>query len=278
MVCKELPTKKTPNAMQQLLFPEMQELKKPLFLLSNDDGIYAPGLRYLIETLRPVADLFVVAPDSPRSGGGMSITITNPVTVRLLRDEPGLTEYSCSGTPVDCIKMAFSQLLGNRRPELVVSGINHGDNAGINVHYSGTMGAVIEGALQGFPAIGFSLCDHSEKADFTPLRDHLIDFVFKTIAVGLPPYTCLNVNFPKTNRFLGTKICRMGHSRWTNEFARRKRPGGGYYYWLTGEAHDLHPEDVSMDTNALKEGYIAVTPIRLDMTSEGLFEVLQQVM
>lgn len=264
--------------MQQLLFPEMQELKKPLFLLSNDDGINAPGLRYLIETLRPVADLFVVAPDSPRSGAGMSITIAQPVTVRLVREEPGLTEYSCSGTPVDCIKMAFSQLLGKRRPDLIVSGINHGDNAGINVHYSGTMGAAIEGALQGYPAIGFSLSDHSEKADFTPLHDYLIDFSFKTIAVGLPPYTCLNVNFPKATRFLGTKICRMGRSRWTKEFTRRKRPRGGYYYWITGEAEDLCPDDNSTDTAALKEGYITVTPTCLDMTSEGLLEVLQQVM
>lgn len=256
----------------------MQNLKKPLLLLSNDDGIHALGLRFLIDTLRPVADLFVVAPDAPRSGAGMSITIHTPVTARLLRNEPGLTEYACSGTPTDCVKLAFAQLLVNRRPDLVVSGINHGDNASINVHYSGTMGAAIEGALQGYPAVGFSLANHSEFADFTPLRDYLIDFVFKSIAVGLPPYTCLNINFPKEARFRGVKICRMAHARWYDEFVKRKRPHGGTYYWMTGEQEDLCPEDTTTDLYALREGYIAVTPIQIDMTCEGLIDVLQHIM
>lgn len=264
--------------MQQLLFPEMQDLKKPLLLLSNDDGIHAPGLRFLIETLRPVADLFVVAPDAPRSGAGMSITIHTPVTARLLRQEAGLIEYACSGTPTDCVKLAFSQLLGNRRPDLIVSGINHGDNASINVHYSGTMGAAIEGSLQGFPAVGFSLANHSEQADFSPLRNYLIDFVFKSIAVGLPPYTCLNINFPKAQRFRGVKICRMAHARWYNEFLKRKRPYGGHYYWMTGEQEEMNPEDTTTDLYALREGFVAVTPIQVDMTCEGLIEVLERVM
>lgn len=262
----------------ELLKLIMQEPKKPFLLLANDDGITAPGLRFLIETLRPVAELFVVAPDSPRSGGGMSLTITQPVTARLVRQEEGITEYACSGTPTDCVKLAMGNLLGGRRPDLVVSGINHGDNASVNVHYSGTMGAVIEGSLHGIPAIGFSLCDHSLQADFTPLHDYLIDFVFKSVGMGLPPYTCLNINFPKTDKFRGVKICRQTPARWQREFEERQHPHGGKYYWMTGELENLAPGEDDTDLFALREGYIAVTPVQVDMTCYGLIDVLRHVM
>lgn len=170
-------------------------MSRPYILVSNDDGVEAPGIKFLVETLRSVADLLVVAPDSPRSGFGCSITAMHPINYKILREDPGLKICSCSGTPTDCIKLALN-VFTDRKPDLVVAGINHGDNSSVNVHYSGTMGAVTEGALQGYPAVAFSLCDHRENADFAPLRPYLIDFVFKAIAIGLPPFTCLNINFP----------------------------------------------------------------------------------
>ena len=168
-------------------------MSRPYILVSNDDGVEAPGIKFLVETLRSVADLLVVAPDSPRSGFGCSITAMHPINYKILREDPGLKICSCSGTPTDCIKLALN-VFTDRKPDLVVAGINHGDNSSVNVHYSGTMGAVTEGALQGYPAVAFSLCDHRENADFAPLRPYLIDFVFKAIAIGLPPFTCLNIN------------------------------------------------------------------------------------
>ncbi len=250
---------------------------KPYILISNDDGVSAKGINFLIETLRPIADLLVVAPDSPRSGMGCAITSTVPITVKLLREEEGLKVYSCSGTPVDCVKVAVNNLL-ERQPDLVVGGINHGDNSSVNSHYSGTMGVVTEGALQGFPAVAFSLCDHSPNADFIPLRPYLVDFVFKTIAVGLPPFTCLNINFPKRPKFEGVRICRMAHSRWCHETERRQHPYGSDYYWLVGNCEELEPEATDTDRWALAHGYVAVTPTQLDTTATGLMEILKNVM
>ena len=251
--------------------------KKPYLVISNDDGYTAKGINFLIDTLRPHADLLVVAPDSPRSGMGCAITPTTPITCKLVRKEKGLKVYACSGTPVDCVKIAFNELI-ERTPDLVIGGINHGDNSSVNSHYSGTMGVATEGALQGYPSIAFSLCDHSPDADFSPMQKYLVDFVFKSIAVGLPPFTCLNINFPKAERFLGVKICRMAKSRWTKETAKRRHPNGGTYYWLVGEPKELEPEARDTDRWALSNGYIAVTPTQLDVTDIGLVEILKGVM
>lgn len=250
---------------------------RPLLLISNDDGVNAPGLQFLIETLRPHADLLVMAPDSARSGFSCSITSTKPLTFRTLRQEEGFTLCSCSGTPVDCVKMALN-LFPDRKPDLVVGGINHGDNSSVNAHYSGTMGAVIEGALQGYPAIAFSLCDHRETADFAPLRPYLVDFMYKAIAVGLPPFTCLNVNFPLCEKFKGVRVCRMAKSRWEHELAQRTHPWGGDYYWLVGDCRELEPEAEDTDRWALAHDYVAVTPTQLDVTAHGLVEVLKEVL
>lgn len=252
-------------------------MAKPFLLVSNDDGVQARGLRFLIDTLRPVADLLVVAPDGPRSGGACSITSTRPLHYSVLQQEPGLTVCSCTGTPVDCVKLALN-VFRDRKPDLVVGGINHGDNSSVNSHYSGTMGVATEGALQGFPAVAFSLCDHSPAADFAPLAPYLVDFVFKTIAVGLPPFTCLNVNFPRRERFEGVKICRMARSRWENELERREHPWGGEYFWLAGNCRELEPEAADTDRWALTHGYVAVTPTQLDVTATGLVEILREVM
>lgn len=250
---------------------------RPYLLLSNDDGVQAPGLNFLIETLRPYADLLVMAPDSARSGFSCSITAAHPLTYRVLRREEGLTMCACSGTPTDCVKMALN-LFPDRKPDLVVGGINHGDNSSVNAHYSGTMGVAIEGALQGYPSVAFSLCDHREDADFSPLRPYLVDFMFKAIAVGLPPFTCLNINFPLAPRFKGVKVCRMARSRWQKEVEHRRHPWGADYYWLVGENVELEPEATDTDRWALAHGYVAVTPTQLDVTARELMEVLQDIL
>lgn len=250
---------------------------RPYLLLSNDDGVQAPGLNFLIETLRPYADLLVMAPDSARSGFSCSITSAHPLTYRVLRREEGLTVCACSGTPTDCVKMALN-LFPDRKPDLVVGGINHGDNSSVNAHYSGTMGVAIEGALQGYPSVAFSLCDHREDADFSPLRPYLVDFMFKAIAVGLPPFTCLNINFPLAPRFKGVKVCRMARSRWQKEVEHRRHPWGADYYWLVGENVELEPEATDTDRWALAHGYVAVTPTQLDVTARELMEVLQDIL
>lgn len=247
---------------------------RPYLLISNDDGYTAGGINFLIDTLRPIADLLVVAPDSPRSGQGCAITPTHPLTVRLVRREEGLKVYACNGTPVDCVKMGLNELV-EREPDLIIGGINHGDNSSVNSHYSGTMGVVTEGALQGYPAIAFSLCDHSPEADFSPLQPYLIDMVFKAIALGMPPFTCLNVNFPKRPHFEGVKVCRMARSRWEHETEHRRHPYGYDYYWLVGECRELEPEAEDTDRWALAHGYVAITPTTLDTTATGLIDILK---
>ena len=182
---------------------------------------------------------------------------------------------SCTGTPVDCVKLALNLLI-DRRPDLIIGGINHGDNSSVNTHYSGTMGVATEGALQGYPSVAFSLCDHREDADFTPLASYIVDLVFKSIALGMPPFTCLNVNFPKANKFKGVRICRMAHSRWQHELARRKHPYGADYFWLVGECEELEPEATDTDRWALAHGYVAITPTNLDVTDYELLNVLKQ--
>ncbi|MFR1986853.1 MAG: 5'/3'-nucleotidase SurE [Prevotellamassilia sp.] len=250
---------------------------RPYLLISNDDGVTAPGIQFLVEALRPYADILVMAPDSARSGFSCSITSAQPITYKVLREEEGLTVCSCSGTPTDCVKMALN-LFPDRRPDLVIGGINHGDNSSVNAHYSGTMGVAIEGALQGFPSIAFSLCDHRWDADFEPLRPYLVDFMYKSLALALPPFTCLNVNFPAVSKFKGVKVCRMAYSRWTKEVEERKHPWGGKYYWLVGENIELEPEATDTDRWALAHGYVAVTPTQLDVTAKELVEVLREVL
>ncbi len=250
---------------------------RPYVLISNDDGVDAPGINFLIDTLRPVADILVMAPDSARSGFSCSITSAHPITYKVLRKEEGLTVCSCSGTPTDCVKMALN-LFKEREFDLVIGGINHGDNSSVNAHYSGTMGVAIEGALQGYPSIAFSLCNHRTDADFAPLRPYLVDLMFKAIAAGLPPFTCLNVNFPLAPKFKGVKVCRMAKSRWQNEVEHRTHPYGGDYYWLVGECRELEPQATDTDRWALANGYVAITPTQLDVTAYALVDALKNIL
>lgn len=247
---------------------------RPYILLSNDDGVSAPGLNYLIDILRPVADLFVVAPDKPRSGFACSITSVLPITCKKLEEKDGLTIYECTGTPVDCVKLAISRLLP-RRPDLVVGGVNHGSNASVNVHYSGTMGVAIEGTVQGIPSIAFSLCDWRDDADFTPLNDFVLKIINKVITEGLLPYTCLNINFPLVPSFKGVRLCRMAYSRWTNEFDLCPRLHGQNYFWLAGECTNAEPDADDTDSWALANGYIAITPTQIDVTAYALIEKMK---
>lgn len=249
------------------------EKNRPLILISNDDGVSAKGINELIKFIRPLGEIVVMAPDSPRSGMGCAITADRPIKYSLVKREPGLTIYKCSGTPVDCVKLAKGVVL-DREPDLVISGINHGDNAAVNVHYSGTMGVVIEGCLNNIPSIGFSLCDHSFDADFEPLCETIRKVATNVLQNGLPKGICLNVNFPVCSQLKGVKICRQTVGRWTNEWEGRVHPRGGNYFWLTGEFEndELNAED--SDHWALNNGYVAITPTKVDVTA---YEVMEQL-
>ena len=179
--------------------------EKPFLLLSNDDGFAAKGIQELIKVLRPMADLMVVAPSGPRSGASGSITSEHPLRCKKIESASGFSLYSCTGTPVDCVKLALHDLVP-RTPDMVIGGINHGDNSSVNVHYSGTMGVVIEGCLKKIPSVGFSLCNHAEDADFTPTFPYIQRIVEEVLQHGLPVGTCLNVNFPDVKDLKGVRI------------------------------------------------------------------------
>lgn len=253
--------------------------RRPFLLISNDDGYKAPGINFLIDVLHPIADLLVVAPNGARSGFGCAITTQQPVLCRKVHSEPGLDIFSCTGSPVDCVKLAFNILLKeyDRLPDLVVSGINHGDNSSVNTFYSGTMGAASEGVLQGVPGIGFSYCHFSHDVDLSACAPYIVDIVERALRDKLPPLSTLNVNFPDTPTFKGVRVCRMARSRWINEFEENRRPRTGTpYYWLTGETVELEPEAEDTDRWALAHGYVAITPQSLDATNYSLLQHLQQ--
>ena len=247
------------------------EKVKPLILISNDDGYHAKGLLSLIDMLQPMARLLVCAPDSARSGYACAFSATTPLRLKLRRQWSDVWLWSCSGTPVDCVKLALHDIVP-REPDLVVSGINHGDNASINVHYSGTLGAAIEGALHGIKSVAFSSCNHNPQANLMPLKPYVESVVKAALENSMPPLTCLNVNFPALSSFNGVRICRMGHCRWINEFERCDVEGRGTFYFLTGNYTDTDPGAKDTDSHALAEGYVAVTPTTLDVTSHRLAE------
>ncbi|NQX86685.1 MAG: 5'/3'-nucleotidase SurE [Flavobacteriaceae bacterium] len=249
--------------------------EKPLILVTNDDGITAPGLRALIKVMNTIGDVVVVAPDSPQSGMGHAITINDTIYLRKESIDNGpQTEYSTSGTPSDCVKLAKHEIL-DRIPDLCVSGINHGSNAAINVIYSGTMSAAIEAGIEGIPAIGFSLCDYNWEADFEPFENYIKTIAENVLKNGLPKGIVLNVNFPKVENtgIKGVKICRQAKSYWNESFDRRQNPQGKDYYWLTGKFVNL---DSGNDTDqwALEHNYISVVPIQFDFTAHHCIELL----
>jgi 5'-nucleotidase len=249
--------------------------KRPLILVTNDDGITAPGIRALIEAVRDLGDLVVIAPDKPQSGMGHAITLNSTLRIHAIQDVEGITEYSCSGTPADCVKIAIGRFLP-RKPDLCVSGINHGSNSSINVIYSGTMSAAVEGCIEGIPSVGFSLCDHSLEADFSNAKRVVQKVSKKILENGLPQGTCLNVNIPKVpaEELKGIKVCRQANAIWEETFDERTDPSGRKYYWLTGYFKNL---DDGKDTDewALSQGYVSVVPVGIDFTAHRFINELQ---
>lgn len=245
-------------------------MKKPLILVTNDDGITAPGLRALIRYMKEIGDVVVVAPDSPQSGMGHAITLDNTLyskKVIIDTDNGATEEYSCSGTPADCVKLALQELL-DRKPDICVSGINHGSNSSINVIYSGTMSAAIEAGIEGIPAIGFSLCDFSWGANFDKAGDAIIKIVREALGKGMPKGVVLNVNIPKLEdkEYTGIRVSRQARANWKEKFDKRISPMGKEYYWLTGE-FELLDKGEDTDEWALANGYISVVPTQFDLTA-----------
>lgn len=243
--------------------------KTPLILVTNDDGITAPGIRALIEVMNTIGDVCVVAPDAPQSAMGHAITINDTLycnKMKVLKEEPQ-QEYSCSGTPVDCVKLAVNEIL-KRKPDLCVSGVNHGSNSSINVIYSGTMSAAVEAGTQGIPSIGFSLLDYSLDADFEPAKKYIKLLVEQCLENGLPKGVVLNVNIPKLSEkeIKGVKVCRQANAHWEEQFDKRTNPLGRDYYWLTGEFVN---NDKGEDTDewALANGFVSVVPVQFDLTA-----------
>ena len=239
---------------------------KPLILVTNDDGITAPGLRSLIHIMNEIGDVVVVAPDSPQSGMGHAITISDTLYCKKEKIDDGpQKEYSISGTPADCVKFAVKEIL-QKKPDLCVSGINHGANSSINVIYSGTMSAAVEAGLEGIKSIGFSLLDYSWDADFTACKDYILKISLNLLKEK-KENLILNVNFPSnTNKFKGIKVCRQAKGYWEDTYDKRTSPLGKEYYWLTGNFVTLE-DNKETDEWALSQGYVSVVPISYDMTS-----------
>jgi len=246
---------------------------KPTILVVNDDGITAPGIKALIDVMKDLGRVVVVAPDSPQSGMGHAITIGKPLRFDKVNIYEGVEMYRCSGTPVDCVKLAVNSVFKGVKPDLCVSGINHGLNNSINVLYSGTMSAAVEGAIESIPSIGFSLDDFTLQADFGPCLKFVKEIASQVLENGLPPATLLNVNFPAGKNIKGIKICRQANAKWAEEFDERIDPHKRPYYWLTGVFQN---NDAGEDTDvwALEHNYVSVVPVQFDMTAHHAIPVL----
>ncbi|GAA4358613.1 5'/3'-nucleotidase SurE [Hymenobacter saemangeumensis] len=254
-------------------------MSRPLILVSNDDGITAPGIANLVRIVRGLgAEVVVVAPDSPQSGMGHAITIGQPL--RLDKSSvfgPEVEAYQCSGTPADCVKIAKHHVLKDRNPDLVVSGINHGSNASVNVLYSGTMSAAIEAAIEGLPAVGFSLGDYGHNADFSHVDEWVSQVCRHALDHGIPAGTALNVNIPKNSSrpIAGLRLCRQARAKWQEEFDTRLDPYRRPYHWLQGTFLNL---DSGTDTDewALAQNFVSVVPCQFDLTAYRGLEQLSQ--
>ncbi len=248
-------------------------MKRPLILISNDDGYQAKGINSLVDMVREMGDVVVCAPDGPRSGFSCAFSATTPLQLTLRHREPGVEIWSSNGTPVDCVKLALHEIV-DRRPDLVLGGINHGDNGSVNSHYSGTMGVVMEGCMKYIPSVAYSLCDHRDDADFEPLRPYVKRFTRQVLDEGLPEGVCLNVNFPLAESFRGVKVCRMAQGTWTNEVTKCHHPRGYDYYWMVGHYVNDEPQRDDTDNWALQHGYVAITPTTFDVTA---YEALRRM-
>ena len=249
-------------------------MTKIKILITNDDGIKARGLNILSTIAKEFGEVLVVAPNRSRSGMSSAITVDEPIRIKKYEETNGYLAYSCTGTPVDCIKLAFDKLL-DVPPQLILSGINHGSNSSVSIHYSGTMGAVIEGCIHEVPSIGFSLCDYHPNADFSLMAPYIRDIIQNTLERGLPLGTCLNVNAPKGIP-TGVEICRQGYGRWVEEFDKRTDPQRRDYYWITGYYKNMDNGSTDTDNHILETQKISVVPIKVDMTDHTFLEELKK--
>jgi 5'-nucleotidase len=251
--------------------------QKPVILITNDDGITAPGIRNLIESVRELGEVVVVAPDKPQSGMGHAITIGQPLRMNRVNLFPDIEAWQTSGTPVDCVKLAVDKIL-RRKPDLCLSGINHGANHSINVIYSGTMSAAMEAAIESIPSIGFSLMNYEYEADFAAARHYVKQIVAQVLAMKKKDkHLLLNVNIPAVPLELikGAKVCRQAYAKYEEAFKERKDPHGKKYYWLTGEFVNF---DKGKDTDvwALENNYVSIVPVQFDLTNMALKKQLEK--
>jgi 5'-nucleotidase len=250
--------------------------KRPLILVTNDDSIIAPGIRTLIEVANEYGEVYVVAPDGPQSGKGHAITLDQSLRCTPVPSEGPQKEFKVSGTPADCVKLAINVVLP-RRPDLILSGVNHGSNASVNVIYSGTMSAAVEGALERVNAIGFSLDEFPWDASMAQAVPYMKSIISNVLNEGLPSGVCLNVNFPANSvgTYKGLRVCRQAIGNWVEEFDSRIDPHGKPYYWLTGK-YELYDHGEDTDIAALREGYVSVVPVSVDLTAHHAVATLNQ--
>ena len=252
-------------------------MSKPLILISNDDGWQARGLYHLIDCAKRYGDVIAVAPDGPRSGQSSAITVNQPLRIRKVEEYGNVPVYAVNGTPVDCVKLGKHVLFPNHNPELMLSGINHGSNAGNNVIYSGTMGAAMEATMLGISAVGFSILDHSADVDFSRVLPFVNDVITKTLQYPLPELTCLNINFPADTTIRGVKVCRSAHGYWSDEYVEYTDPSGKPFYWLSGRFHNLEPDNPDTDEYWLARDFATVVPASPDMTAHHYIPSLTAV-
>lgn len=243
-------------------------------MISNDDGYHSPGIHALVDMVSDLADVLVCAPEAARSGFSCAFSAVDYLRLKRRNDIGTAQVWSCSGTPVDCVKLALDQLCPDRRPALILGGINHGDNSSVNNHYSGTMGIAMEGCMKYIPSVAFSSCYYNEDANLEPVRPYVVRLVKKVLAEGLPKGVCLNVNFPAEESFRGLKVCRMTYGRWVDEIVTARHPRGYDYYWVVGRYQNDEPENADTDQWALNHGYVAVTPTTMDVTA---YEFLSKI-
>lgn len=243
------------------------ESQRPLILVSNDDGIEAPGVRRLIDALLPMAEIVCVCPLHPHSGMSMALTVRDPLRVKRVDDYRGVPMFAVDGTPTDCVKVARHCILP-RRPQMVVTGINHGSNAGINLLYSGTMGAALEGCVLGIPSVGFSLTNHSMDADFAPCEPFIREICSRLLVCGLPDGICLNVNIPDSEKAPERmKVVRQCRSSWSDEYREYTDPAGHPFYMITGRFINDEPDCEDTDEWCMSHGIVSVVPVMLDRTA-----------
>jgi 5'-nucleotidase len=269
-------TKKTVTRKKTAKSTSVKKDSRPVILITNDDGVTAPGILNLIEAVKDLGKIIVVAPDKPQSGMGHAITIGHPLRLHKIKTVENVETWSCTGTPVDCVKLAVDKIL-HRKPDLCLSGINHGANHSINVIYSGTMSAAVEAAIESIPSVGFSLLDFNIEADFTGARQYARQVVEMMLKTKLDKHTVLNVNIPSVPAELikGIKICRQAYAKYVEDFIERTDPHGRLYYWLTGEFVNF---DKGKDTDvwALANNYVSVVPVQFDLTNYVLKSQLEK--